>query len=137
MRQTIYAFGIATFLAMFIFTIVTSLTNPFYGMSEAALAQTSTNCNFSNSSAPPPFASTGISYHENCLRGYCIVYVEVKYAKFIINGQVIWKLVVPDMDLSGAIEFKTETQHTNVEVWGSQYTCDQTTNKNCWVAFCY
>ena len=44
MRKTIYAFGIATFLAMFIFTIATSLTNPFYGMSEAALAQTSSTC---------------------------------------------------------------------------------------------
>ena len=36
------AFGIATFLAMFIFTIATSLTNPFYGMSEAAMAQGTT-----------------------------------------------------------------------------------------------
>ena len=40
MRKIIYAFGIATFLAMFIFTIATSLTNPFYGMSEAAIAET-------------------------------------------------------------------------------------------------
>jgi len=43
MRKIIYAFGIATFLAMFIFTIATSLTNPFYGMSEAAMAQASTS----------------------------------------------------------------------------------------------
>ncbi len=42
MRKTIYALGIASFLAMLIFTIATSLTNPFYGMSEAAIAQTST-----------------------------------------------------------------------------------------------
>lgn len=39
MRKIIYAFGIATFLAMFIFTIATSLTNPFYGMSTEVLAK--------------------------------------------------------------------------------------------------
>ncbi len=42
MRKLIYSLGIASFLAMMIFTVATSLTNPFYGMSEAAIAQTTT-----------------------------------------------------------------------------------------------
>ena len=51
MRKNIYAFGIATFLPMFIFTIATSLTNPFYGMSEAAIAQTSSTCSSGGSTS--------------------------------------------------------------------------------------
>jgi len=39
MKNAIYALGIASFLAMFIFTVATSLTNPFYGMNEEVLAE--------------------------------------------------------------------------------------------------
>lgn len=42
MRKILYSIGIAGFMAMLIFTIATSLSNPFYGMSEAALAQGTT-----------------------------------------------------------------------------------------------
>lgn len=42
MRNSIYFMGIASFLACMIFTVATSLTNPFYGMSESALAQATT-----------------------------------------------------------------------------------------------
>lgn len=42
MRNVIYSIGIASFLACMTFTVATSLTNPFYGMSEAALAQATT-----------------------------------------------------------------------------------------------
>ena len=38
----VYPFGIATFLAMLIFTIATSLSNPIYGMSAEAIAQATT-----------------------------------------------------------------------------------------------
>lgn len=39
MRKFLYSIGIASFLAMLIFTIASSLSNPFSGMSEEALAQ--------------------------------------------------------------------------------------------------
>src|SRR5690606_28476336 len=71
MRKIIYAFGIATFLAMFIFTIATSLTNPFYGMSEAALAQTSTTTSTATTIVcPPPGVNQGQCHKSVC--GYYI-----------------------------------------------------------------
>lgn len=38
MRKLIYGLGIAGFLAMMTFTVATSISNPFYGMSEIVLA---------------------------------------------------------------------------------------------------
>jgi len=39
MRNFLYSIGITGFLAMMVFTLATSLSNPYYGMSEEALAQ--------------------------------------------------------------------------------------------------
>ena len=72
MRKIIYAFGIATFLAMFIFTIATSLTIPFYGMSEAALAQTSSS-------------SSGTGTGNNCVNQDCETPCDKDYSRHPIE----------------------------------------------------
>lgn len=138
MRNVIYSIGIASFLACMTFTIATSLTNPFYGMSEAALAQASSNnCNFSMTSGPPTFATTGVSRHDTCLRGKCEVIAHVLYASFMINGQLQWKKVLPNVEVRYAVSFKYETEKEEQIVYGSHYVCDQTNNKNCWIVACY
>ena len=66
------AVDIATFLAMFIFTLATSLTNPFYGMIEAAMAQSSSSttsgysCSVSLNCGDGTISCTGTSL---CTRG--------------------------------------------------------------------
>lgn len=55
MRNLIYFMGIASFLACMIFTVATSLTNPFYGMSESALGQATTYISTSNSGETTSF----------------------------------------------------------------------------------
>lgn len=50
MRNVLYSLGIASFLVCMIFTVATSITNPFYGMSEAALGQATTYTTNSQSS---------------------------------------------------------------------------------------
>lgn len=42
MRNLIYALGITSFMVCMVFTVAISFTNPFYGMSEAAVAQATT-----------------------------------------------------------------------------------------------
>jgi len=42
MKNLFYSIGIASFLVCMIFTVATSVTNPFYGMSDAAVAQATT-----------------------------------------------------------------------------------------------
>lgn len=50
MRNLFYSLGIASFLVCMIFTIATSITNPFYGMSDAAVAQATTQTTTTGSS---------------------------------------------------------------------------------------
>lgn len=86
MRNLLYFLGITSFLAMMIFTVATSLTNPFYGMSKAALAQgtttttggdcpsiCSTNCTPSGSL--PPLLEREERYNYN----YCCTTLELKW----------------------------------------------------------
>src|SRR5690606_39251098 len=42
MKHAFYSLGITSFLVCMIFSVTTSITNPFYGMSEAAVAQATT-----------------------------------------------------------------------------------------------
>src|SRR5690606_6101712 len=42
MKHVFYSLGITSFLVCMIFSVTTSITNPFYGMSEAAVAQATT-----------------------------------------------------------------------------------------------
>jgi len=49
MKNLFYSIGIASFLVCMIFTVATSVTNPFYGMSDAAVAQATTQTTTSGS----------------------------------------------------------------------------------------
>ena len=80
MRKTIYAFGIATFLAMLIFTIATSLTNPFYGMTEAAIAQATTTTTSTTTDdcncEPGYYCAGGVCYPDQNSNKGTIDYIE-------------------------------------------------------------
>src|SRR5690606_9031848 len=49
MKKLFYSLGITSFLVCMIFTVATSVTNPFYGMSDAAVAQATTQTTTSGS----------------------------------------------------------------------------------------
>ncbi len=51
MKNLFYSIGIASFLVCMIFTVATSVTNPFYGMSDAAVAQVTTSTTTSQSTS--------------------------------------------------------------------------------------
>ncbi len=86
MRNMLYFLGITSFLAMMIFTVATSLTNPFYGMSAAAIAQGTTTTtgggcpsycltNCTSSASLPPLLEREEAYYYN----YCCTTLEVEW----------------------------------------------------------
>jgi len=140
MRKIIYAFGIATFLAMFVFTIATSLTNPFYGMSEAALAQTSTNYDCggsSNTGNPVTWNSRGDSHGTECIVRFCTRTYQATFYKFEIEGGFTWQQYFPGMDISAAVSSETRTVTEEITINGNKSTCDKTNNDNCVVVECH
>lgn len=59
MKHVFYSLGITSFLVCMIFSVTTSITNPFYGMSEAAVAQATT---YTQTSTGSENSSTDVAF---------------------------------------------------------------------------
>lgn|SRR5690606_12807078 len=80
MRRIIYYLGIGCFMAILCYNVATSLSNPFYGMSEAALAFTSSGNGYNfdcSGSCADNCNNWKISYTLDC-QGFFSSY-DVKY----------------------------------------------------------